>query len=111
VGRYIEQQLAEEKTPATVNRRPTLLGEAFRLAIRRRQISSMPEIPKLREDNARRGFFEKGQFEDVLKHLPEYPKGFVHFGYLCGWRKSEIACLQDSQGGGQALSRSAAHSG
>jgi integrase len=54
----------------------------------------MPEIPKLREDNARQGFFEKAEFETVLKHLPEYLKGFVQFGYLCGWRKSEIASLQ-----------------
>jgi integrase len=30
----------------------------------------------------------------VLKHLPEYLKGFVQFGYLSGWRKSEIASLQ-----------------
>ena len=94
VSHYIEQQLAEGKTPATVNRRTVLLGEAFRLAMRRRQISSMPEIPKLREDNARRGFFEKAQFEAVLNHLPEYLKGFAHFAYLCGWRKSEIASLQ-----------------
>ena len=71
-----------------------MLGEAFRLAMRRREISSMPEIPKLREDNVRRGFFEKAEFEAVLQHLPRYLQGFVHFGYLCGWRKSEIASLE-----------------
>lgn len=94
VSRYIEQQLTEGKTPATVNRRMTLLGEAFRLAVKRHLISSMPEIPKLREDNARRGFFEKAQIEAVLKNLPDYLKGFARFAYLCGWRKSEIASLQ-----------------
>jgi integrase len=94
VSRYIEQELEEKKTPGTVNRRTALLGAAFRLAIRRRQINSMPEIPKLPEHNARRGFFEKAEFESVLKHLPEYLKGFVQFGYLCGWRKAEIASLQ-----------------
>ena len=94
VTRYIEQQLAEGKSRGTVNRRTTMLGMAFRLAMRRRQISSMPEIPKLRENNPRQGFFEKADFEAVLKHLPEYLKGFVQFGYLSGWRKSEIASLQ-----------------
>src|SRR5262249_51432890 len=94
INRYIEQQLADGKQPATVNRRTTLLKEAFRLALRRHQISSMPEIPKLREDNTRRGFFEKAEFEAALKHLPEHLKGFVQFAYLSGWRKSEIASLQ-----------------
>jgi len=94
VNRYIQKRLSEKRAPATINRETTMLGEAFRLAVRRRHISSMPEIPKLREDNARRGFFEKVQFEAVLPKLPEYLKGFVQFGYLCGWRKSEIASLR-----------------
>ena len=90
----MEQQLAEGKSPATVNRPTAILGAAFRLAMRQGQIRSMPEIPKLREDNARQGFFEKAQFEAVLEHLPDYLKEFVHFAYLCGCRKSEIASLQ-----------------
>lgn len=86
--------LAEGQEPATVNRRTTLLGQAFRLGIRRRRISSLPEIPKLRENNVRRGFFEKPEFEAVVKHLPEYLRGFVEFGYLVGWRKSDVASLE-----------------
>jgi len=71
-----------------------MLGEAFRLAIRRRQISSMPEIPKLRENNVRCGFFEKAEFDAVVRHLPGYLQGFVHFDFLVGWRKSEVRSLQ-----------------
>ena len=63
ISRYIEQRLAEGKAPGTINRRTALLGEAFRLAIKGRQLSSMPEIPKLREDNARQGLlFDYGFF-------------------------------------------------
>jgi integrase len=94
VTKYIAKRLAEGQKAATINRRTTLLGQAFRLAVRRRQISSMPEIPKLRENNVRRGFFEKTEIEALLNHLPEYLKGFVQFGSFCGWRKSGIASLE-----------------
>lgn len=94
VTRYIEKRLAEKRAPATINRETTMLGEAFRLAVRRRQLSSMPTIPKLRENNTRRGFFESADFEAVVAALPDYLRGFVRFAFLCGWRKSEIASLQ-----------------
>ena len=93
VSRYIKKCLAGGHSPATVNRRTTLLGEAFRLAIRRRQLSSMPEIPKLRETNIRSGFFEKADFGAMMGCLPDYLKRFAHFGFLTGWRKGEIASL------------------
>jgi integrase len=78
---------------ATINRRTTLLSQAYRLAIRARRVSSMPDIPRLREDNVRRGFFEQMEFEKVVKHLPEYLQGVVRFAYLVGWRRSELASL------------------
>ena len=93
VNRYIQKRLSEKRAPATINRETTMLGESFRLAIRRRQISSMPEIPKLRENNVRSGFFEKGEFGAIVGHLPEYLQGFARFGFLCGWRKGEIRSL------------------
>src|SRR3972149_2642280 len=74
ISRYIEQRLAEGKAPGTINRRTALLGEAFRLAIKGRQLSSMPEIPKLREDNARQGFFTTADFFAVLSKLGDREK-------------------------------------
>jgi len=94
VNRYIESELANGKAPATVNRRTSLLGEAFRLAVRRRQLSVMPEIPRLGENNARRGFFDKAEFDSVVSNLPWYLKGFVQFAYHSGWRKGEIRSLE-----------------
>lgn len=93
VNDYINQRLEEKRKPATINRETAMLRAALRLAFRRRQISSVLEIPKLREDNARQGFFEQAEFEAVDDHMPEYLKGFAHFGYLSGWRKSEISSL------------------
>ncbi len=93
VNDYINQRLEEKKKPATINRETAMLSAALRLAFRRRHISSVLEISKLREDNARQGFFEQAEFEAVDEHMTEYLKGFAHFGYLSGWRKSEISSL------------------
>lgn len=93
VNKFINQRLEAKKKPATINRETGMLRAALRLAFRRRQISSVLEISKLREDNARQGFFEQAEFEAVGEHMPECLKGFAHFGYCSGWRKSEISSL------------------
>src|SRR5207249_992467 len=49
----------------------------------------------LKENNARRGFFERAQFEAVRAALPEYARPAATFAYITGWRlKSEILPLQ-----------------
>ena len=48
----------------------------------------------LREDNVRRGFFEREQFEAVKRHLPEALQPVATFAYITGWRKREILGLQ-----------------
>ena len=95
--RYIETRLSEEEPPAhaTVNRETGLLAQAFKLGIERQRISGAPRIRKLSEKgNARQGFFEKSQYQEMLKHLPKELKGFVQFGYYSGWRKGEIGSLE-----------------
>jgi integrase len=92
--RYIEQQLAEGKAAGTINRRTALLGGAFRLAIKRHQLSSMPEIPKLREDNAREGFFASREFFAVLSNLGDQDVAdFMEWFFWTGMRPGEIRSL------------------
>lgn len=94
VDRYIEFRLSEKAAPATVNRETGLLAQAFKLAVERQRISTAPKIRKLSEKgNARQGFFEKGDFEEMVKGLPDYLRDFSSFGYLTGWRRGEIASL------------------
>ncbi len=93
VDRYISDRLAEGKAPATVNRETQLLGQAFRLSVERKRVSFAPKIRRLPERNARQGFFERGELDAVMEHLPEYLQDFVCFGFLTGWRKGEIASL------------------
>lgn len=39
-----------------------------------------------KEDNVRRGFFERAQFDTVLAQLPEALKPEMHTAYMTGWR-------------------------
>jgi len=56
-------------------------------------VDRVPHIPMLRENNARKGFFEHDQFLALRDALPEYLRNFVTFAYKTGWRLSEIADL------------------
>ncbi len=100
IGKYIEGLREEGYSNATVNRRTQLLGQAFKTAIRNKQISQQPFIPRLSEiGNERSGFFETSDFEAVVSHLPEYLQDFCRFGFVTGWRKGSIESLRWSDVG------------
>jgi integrase len=100
VGSYIENLREQGYSNATANRRTQLLGQAFKTAIRNKQISSAPFIPRLSEiGNERQGFFETADFEAVVSHLPEYLRDFCRFGFVTGWRKGSIESLRWSDVG------------
>lgn len=95
VDRYVEERLAAGKRPATVNRETQLLGQAFRLALRRKRVTAAPWIRRLSETgNRREGFLEPAEVEALAAALPEDLRDFTRFGYLSGWRKGEIASLR-----------------
>jgi integrase len=95
VDQYIEKRLAAGDRPATINRATQVLSQAYKLAIERRHLSTAPHIRKLSEKgNERQGFFSDSEFRLVMSNLPEHLKDFALFGYLCGWRKGEIASLR-----------------
>jgi integrase len=57
----------------------------------------------LKENNVRKGFFEREQFEDVRRHLPEHLRPAVTFAYITGWRiRSEVLSLRWDQVDSQA---------
>ena len=94
VSRYIQERLAEDQAPATINRRTHLLAAAFRLAVRRRRLSSMPDIPKLPEDNARQGFFATRYFFAVLSHIGDQDfADFMEWFFWTGMRPWELRSL------------------
>ncbi len=92
---YIEQRLNEEAAHATVNNELGALKRMLNLGAKQTppKVDRVPYIPMLRTNNARKGFFEHGDFLALRDNLPEYLKGFVTFAYRSGWRLSEIINL------------------
>src|SRR6476660_7599213 len=67
----------------------------FSFAKQAGKLHGMPHIEKLREDNVRRGFFEREQFEAVRANLPVELQAVVTFASVTGWRlKSEVLPLE-----------------
>jgi integrase len=95
VRAYTAHRLKQQAAKATVNRELAALKRMYSLAMQAGKILRRPYIPMLREDNTRKGFFERAQFEAVRAHLPVRLRGVATFAYTTGWRtKSEILPLQ-----------------
>jgi integrase len=104
ITRYAHQRQQEGAANATVNRELAALKRMFSLAVKGEKLSRAPHIAKLQEDNVRRGFFERAQFEAVRTQLDPTLRPVVTFAYITGWRiRSEALTLQwhqvDSQAG------------
>jgi integrase len=83
---YVAHRQQEEAAPATINRELSALKRAFSLAVRAGKASTAPYITKLQENNVRKGFFERDQFEAVLGELPDYLRAAMEVAYITGWR-------------------------
>jgi integrase len=97
VLRYAQQRLGEKAAPATVNRELAALRAAYRLGLDNEVIPAMPRIRLLPENNVRKGFAEAGQVETVCKRLSADVADVVRFGFLTGWRRTEILELRWAQ--------------
>jgi site-specific recombinase XerD len=94
VTKYIVDRQTAGAANATVNRELAALKRMYRLADE--QLGGYrPTIRMLKEDNVRRGFFERPQFDAVLAHLPEALKPAMQTDYISGWRlRSELFTRQ-----------------
>jgi integrase len=94
IDRFINECLTAGKSPATIDRETQLLGQAFRLAVARKQLATGPTVRRLGGGRVRQDFFERPEFERLISHLPEDLRDFTRFAFLSGWRKGEIASLE-----------------
>ena len=91
VTEYIARRQEEKAAASTINNELAALGRMFTLAVRAGKAASKPYITKLVLSNARKGFFEREQFDSVLAHTPDDLKSMLETAYNSGWRiHSEI---------------------
>lgn len=90
IARYTEVRLATGAAPATINRELATLRRAFNIALRQGKVTAVPLFDLLREQNVRKGFFEREQLDTVMRHLPEHLKPVIMTCYITGWRKEEV---------------------
>jgi len=94
VDRYIRERLKAGARPATVNRETQLLGQAVRPFFARLGLPALTIRHQSEAGNVRQGFFERSDFENVVKALPEDLRDAARFGYVTGWRRGEIESLR-----------------
>lgn len=94
IERYKSKRKRERAKNATINRELSWIRKALNLALESGKLQFKPKIKMLKEGPARAGFLEEAELEKILQHLPDELKPTVLFGYVTGWRKSEILNLQ-----------------
>lgn len=95
---YVAHRQVGGAANATINRELAALKRMFTLAVQAGRLIQQPYIPLLAEDNVRKGFFERAQFEAVRAQLPTPLQAVATFAYYTGWRvTSEVLPLQWSQ--------------
>jgi len=92
---YVARRLEAGLSSATINRELAALKRMFHLGQQSTppKVAQVPYVPMLKERNARKGFFEHGEFLALREALPEYLKPVVSFAYYTGWRLREILGL------------------
>ena len=87
---------AAGRANATINHELSLLRRALTLGARATppKVTRLLHIPKLEENNVRKGFFERTQYLKLRDALPADIKPVLTFAYYTGCRKGEILMLQ-----------------
>ena len=85
----------ENGVKATTDKRLTILRAMFNFAKERELVDAVPHFPILgtKVDNKKEGFFERDQFEKLMKRLPEHLHQFINFLYATGMRSGQAAKL------------------
>ena len=106
VRAYVAHRQEEKAANATINRELAALTRAYSLGIEAGTVTQRPAIKSLKENNTRKGFFEREQFEDVRKRSARPAEARGDVSLLTGWRvNSEVLAAAVAPGGFHALAR------
>ncbi|MGD9853258.1 MAG: tyrosine-type recombinase/integrase [Nitrospirales bacterium] len=98
ISRYIERRQQEGTASGTINRELSGLKRMFNLAIKQTpplvKPYTLPQIPKLKENNIRTGFFTHEEYQILRGFLPDHVKIPFLIAYWTGMRSGEILALQ-----------------
>lgn len=94
VREYVVKRLADGMSNASVNNELKLFKKAFRMGLDAGKITVRPKVAMLKENNARKGFFEREQFEALRSKIRPIHRPLLTFLYVTGWRVSEVYGLQ-----------------
>lgn len=99
INDYILKRKSEGAANGTINRELRGLGRMFKIASQQTPplVLYMPNIPHLREDNIRKGFFTETEYRTLRAALPDYLKVPLTIGYWTGMRAGEILNLKWDQ--------------
>lgn len=99
IKRYVMARLAAGRKNATVNNELALLRRSLKLGSRNEppKVLRVIHIPKLEENNVRKGFLEVEQYKKLLAVASADLKPIIEFAYLTGCRRGEILGLRWSQ--------------
>jgi integrase len=94
VTTYVAMRQREGASNSTINRDLAVLNRMLRLAYEHNKLLRPPLIHRLKERAPRQGFFERGQFEAVRRHLRPDLQVAVSIAHTFGWRmQSEVLTL------------------
>jgi integrase len=90
---YVLQRSRQKAAPATIRYELAMLRRGLNLAFRAGRLDRRPMVPGIRVQNARTGFFDQEQVELLIAALPDPIDDMARFGYVTGWRISEIMAM------------------
>lgn len=101
VWKYIEDRRTKGASNATINRELAVLKRAYRIALESDppRVARLPKIPRLKENNVRKGFLEFAQYERLSREciaVGPWLRGIFETGYTFGWRDEEVTNLRAS---------------
>lgn len=92
---YAAHRQEEGAANASINLELANLKRMFTLAIQAEKILQRPYIPMLKEDNVRKRFFERVEFDAVRAKLKAPLDAALTVAYYTGWRtRSELLTLE-----------------